>query len=74
MTHDEISRFFSEEAIKKAFQFPDWPAGTEIVCYCHSTDNRDTIEHLAVQQFNYNNGEQSFRGRDANLIIVGDDV
>ena len=42
MTTDEISRFFSE-----AFQFPDWPAGTEVVCYCRSTDSRDTIEQIA---------------------------
>ena len=47
MTHDEISRFFSEEDVKKAFQLPDWPAGTEIVCYCRSTDSRDTIEQIA---------------------------
>ena len=47
MTHDEISRFFSEEDVKRAFQLPDWPAGTEIVCYCRSTDNRDTIEQIA---------------------------
>ena len=47
MTHDEISRFFSEEDVKKAFQFPDWPAGTEIVCYCRSTDSRDDIEQIA---------------------------
>ena len=47
MTHDEISRFFSDEDVKKAFQFPDWPAGTEIVCYCRSTDSHDTIEQIA---------------------------
>ena len=47
MTHDDISRFFSEEEVKKALQFPDWPAGTEIVCYCRSTDSRDTIEQIA---------------------------
>ena len=47
MTHDEISRFFSEEDVKRAFQFPDWPADTEIVCYCLSTDSRDTIEQIA---------------------------
>ena len=47
MTHDEISRFFSEEDVKKAFQLPDWPAGTEVVCYCRSTDSRDTIEQIA---------------------------
>ena len=47
MTHDEILRFFSEEDVKKAFQFPDWPAGTEIVCYCRSTDSRDAIEQIA---------------------------
>lgn len=47
MTHDEISRFFSEEDVKKAFQFPDWPAGTEVVCYCRSTDSHDTIEQIA---------------------------
>ena len=47
MTHDEISRFFSEEDVKKAFRFPDWPAGTEVVCYCLSTDSRDTIEQIA---------------------------
>ena len=45
MTHDEISRFFSE-----AFQFPDWPAGTEVVCYCRSTDSRDAIEQIAKQR------------------------
>ena len=50
MTHDEISRFFSEEDVKKAFQLPDWPACTEIVCYCRSTDNRDTIEQIAQQR------------------------
>lgn len=47
MTHDENSRFFSEEDVKRAFQFPDWPAGTEIVCYCRSTDSRDAIEQIA---------------------------
>lgn len=47
MTHDEISRFFSEEDVKRAFQLPDWPAGTEVVCYCRSTDNRDAIEQIA---------------------------
>lgn len=47
MTHDEISRFFSDEDVKKAFQLPDWPAGAEIVCYCRSTDSRDTIEQIA---------------------------
>ena len=47
MTKDEISRFFSDEDVKRAFQFPDWPAGTEIVCYCRSTDSRDTIEQIA---------------------------
>ena len=46
MTNDEISRFFSEEDVKKAFH-PVWPAGTEIVCYCRSTDSRDTIEQIA---------------------------
>ena len=50
MTHDEISRFFSEEDVKKAFQLPDWPAGTEIVCYCRSTDSRDAIEQIAQQR------------------------
>ena len=47
MTTDKISRFFSEEDVKKAFQFPDWPAGTKIVCYCQSTDSSDTIEQIA---------------------------
>ena len=26
MTTDEISRFFSDEDVKRAFQLPDWPA------------------------------------------------
>ena len=47
MTHDENSCFFNEEDVKKAFQLPDWPAGTEIVCYCRSTDSRDAIEQIA---------------------------
>jgi len=42
MTDDENSRY-----VKKAFQRPDWPAGTEVVCYCRSTDNCDTIEQIA---------------------------
>jgi hypothetical protein len=46
MTHDEISRFFSEVEVKKAF-LPVLPAGTEIVCYCRSTDSRDAIEQIA---------------------------
>ena len=50
MTHDEISRFFSEEEVKKAFLLPDWPAGTEVVCYCRSTDSRDAIEQIAQQR------------------------
>ena len=50
MTYDEISRFFSEEDVKKAFQDPDWPAGTEVVCYCRSTDSHDTIEQIAQQR------------------------
>ena len=47
MTHNGNSRFFSEEDVKKAFQLPDWPAGTEVVCYCRSTDSRDAIEQIA---------------------------
>ncbi len=47
MTHNVISRFFSDEDVKRAFQFPDWPVGTEIVCYCRSTDNRYNIEQIA---------------------------
>ena len=46
MTNDKDSRFFSDEMIDKLFH-PCWPAGTEIVCYCRSTDNRDTIEQIA---------------------------
>ena len=33
-----------------------------------------SIEHLAVQKFNYNNDKQSFSDSDANLIIAGTDV
>jgi hypothetical protein len=47
MTHNKISRFFSEEDVKKAFRLPDWSAGTEVVCYCRSTDSRDIIEQIA---------------------------
>ena len=50
MTHDEISRFFSEEDVKKALRFPEWPAGTEVVCYCRSTDSCDAIEQIAQQR------------------------
>ena len=46
MTNDKDSRFFSDEMLDKAFH-PCWPAGTEMVCYCRSTDNRDTIEKIA---------------------------
>ena len=46
MNDDKDSRFFSAEMIYKAFH-PCWPAGTEIICYCRSTDNRDTIEQIA---------------------------
>ena len=46
MTDDKDTRFFTDEMIYKAFH-PCWPAGTELVCYCRSTDNRDTIEKIA---------------------------
>ena len=49
MTNDKDTRFFTDEMIDKAFH-PDWPAGTEIVCYCRSTDSRDTIEQIARQR------------------------
>lgn|GEM_PF-5614986 len=50
MNHDEISRLFSEEDVKNALQLPDWPAGTEVVFYCRSTDSLDAIEQLARQR------------------------
>ena len=50
MTTDEISRFFSEEDVRRAFQLPNWPVGTEVVCYCRSTDSRDAIEQIAQQR------------------------
>lgn len=50
MTDDENSRFISNEDVKKAFHLPNWPAGTEVVCYCRSTDSRDTIEQIAKQR------------------------
>lgn len=50
MTADEKSLFISNEDVKKVFQFPDWPAGTEVVCYCHFTDSRDAIEQIARQR------------------------
>lgn len=46
MNEEKDSRFFTDEMIDKAFH-PCWPAGTEIVCYCRSTDNRETIEQIA---------------------------
>lgn len=50
MTDDGILRFFSDEDVKRAFQFPDWSAGTEVMCYCRSTDSRDAIEQIAQQR------------------------
>lgn len=46
MNDDKDYRFFTDEMIDKAFH-PCWPAGTEVVCYCRSTDSRDTIEKIA---------------------------
>ena len=47
--HDETARFFDEEAVRKAFGHPDWPRGTEIVCFCRRSDSRDIIEQVALR-------------------------
>ena len=47
--HDETARFFDEEAVRKAFGHPDWPRGTEIVCFCRRSDSRDIIELAALR-------------------------
>lgn len=47
--HDETARFFDEEAVRKAFGHPDWPRGTEIVCFCRRSDSRDIIEQAALR-------------------------
>lgn len=36
--HDETARFFGEEAVRKAFEHPDWPRGTEVVVYARKED------------------------------------
>ena len=36
--------------MKPEIQLSDWPAGTEVVCYCRATDNRDVIEQLAQRK------------------------
>ena len=46
--HDKTARLFDEDAVRKAFGHPDWPRGTEIVCFCRRSDSRDIIELAAL--------------------------
>lgn len=39
--------FFDEESLRRAFEDPLWPAGTEIVVYCRHADNNEVIEAAA---------------------------
>lgn len=44
--HNETARFLDEKAVRKAFGHPEWPRGTEIVCFCRRSDSLDNIEQV----------------------------
>jgi len=41
--HDETARLFDEEAVRKAFEHPDWPRGTEVVVYARKEDREKAL-------------------------------
>ena len=49
--HDETTRFFDEEAVRKAFGHPDWPRGTEVVVYARKEDREKVL--VKISQMGY---------------------
>lgn len=45
--HDETTRFFDEEAVRKAFGHPDWPRGTEVVVYARKEDREKALVKMS---------------------------
>ena len=45
--HDETTRFFDEEAVRKAFELPDWPRGTEVVVYARKEDREKALKKMS---------------------------
>lgn len=45
--HDETARFFDEEAVRKAFGYPDWPRGTEVVVYARTEDREKVLVKMS---------------------------
>ena len=45
--HDETTRFFDEEAVRKAFGHPDWPRGTEVVVYARTEDREKALTKMS---------------------------
>ena len=45
--HDETTRLFDEEAVRKAFGHPDWPRGTEVVVYARKEDREKALEKMS---------------------------
>ena len=49
--HDETTRFFDEEAVRRAFGHPGWPRGTEVVVYARKEDREKAL--MKVSQMGY---------------------
>jgi len=49
--HDETTRFFDEEAVRRAFGHPDWPRGTEVVVYARKEDREKAL--MKMSQMGY---------------------
>ena len=49
--HNETTRLFDEEAVRKAFGHPDWPRGTEVVVYAHKENREKAL--MKVSQMGY---------------------
>lgn len=45
--HDETTRFFDKEAVRKTFEHPDWPCGTEVVVYARKEDREKALEKVS---------------------------
>lgn len=45
--HDETTRFFDEETVRKAFGYPDWPRGTEVVVYARKEDREKALVKMS---------------------------
>ena len=77
--HDETARLFDDEAVRKAFEHPDWPRGTEVVVYARKEDREKALVKMSqmgyvVTEFVEVSGLQAEIMGDGRLVAAKADL